>query len=68
MDACLAVKCLFLNADAGFDGKSLRTVCEQLDIFPNIDFNERRKKFKCLFGGGALEANLPACGTAGGNS
>lgn len=46
MDACLAVKCLFLNADAGFDGKSLRTVCEQLDIFPNIDFNKRRKKFK----------------------
>lgn len=44
MDACIAVKGLFLNADAGFDSKSLRTFFEQLDIFANIDFNKRNTK------------------------
>ena len=44
MDACIAVKGLFLNADAGFDSKNLRTLFEQLDIFPNIDFNKRNTK------------------------
>lgn len=33
---------LFLNADAGFDVASFRSLCERLEIFPNIDFNKRR--------------------------
>lgn len=35
---------LFLNADPGFDCKSLRTICFQHDIFPNIKENKRNKK------------------------
>lgn len=37
-------KGLFLNADAGFDGKKMRAVCFTNDIFPNIYFNKRRSK------------------------
>jgi len=35
---------LFMNADAGFDAKTLRDLCEQLGIFANIDFNKRNSK------------------------
>ncbi|MCG8330160.1 MAG: transposase [Chitinophagales bacterium] len=44
MDACIAVKGLSFNADAGFDSKNLRTLFEQVDIFPNINFNKRNTK------------------------
>jgi len=42
----LNLKGLFLNADAGFDVKEFRELCEQKDIFHNIDFNKRRSKSK----------------------
>ncbi|MFT4565790.1 MAG: hypothetical protein ACI9FN_000743 [Saprospiraceae bacterium] len=35
---------LFLNADAGFDVKDFRELCESKNIFHNIDFNKRRSK------------------------
>ena len=35
---------LFLNADAGFDSKSFREFCDGLDIFANIDINQRNSK------------------------
>ena len=35
---------LFLNADAGFDVKDFRLLCEQKEITANIDFNKRRNK------------------------
>lgn len=31
---------LFLNGDAGFDAKSLRQICEQHGIFPNLALNK----------------------------
>lgn len=43
MDAMtLNYKGLFLNADAGFDVKEFRELCESKDINHNIDFNQRR--------------------------
>jgi transposase len=44
IDALIAVEGLFMNADAGFDSKNLRAMCDQLDIFPNIDLNKRNAK------------------------
>ncbi|MEL7124351.1 MAG: IS5 family transposase [Bacteroidota bacterium] len=44
VDALIAFEGLFMNADAGFDCKKLRTYCEQLDIFPNIALNRRNSK------------------------
>ncbi len=44
IDALIAIQGLFMNADAGFDSKKLRTICEQLDIFPYIDLNKRNTK------------------------
>jgi len=35
---------LFLNADAGFDVKDFRLLCEQKHIIANIDFNKRKNK------------------------
>ena len=35
---------LFLNADAGFDVKEFRELCESKNINQNIDFNRRRTK------------------------
>jgi len=35
---------LFLNADAGFDVKDFRLLCEEKGIFHNIDLNKRRNK------------------------
>ena len=35
---------LFLNADAGFDSESFRSLCETHDIIANIDFNKRNSK------------------------
>lgn len=43
-DALIAIEGLFMNADAGFDSKKLRNLCEQLDINANIDFNKRNNK------------------------
>ena len=37
---------LFLNADAGFDVKDFRLLCEEKGIFHNIDLNKRRNKQK----------------------
>ena len=44
IDALIAVEGLFMNADAGFDSKKLRVLCDQLEIFPNIDLNKRNTK------------------------
>jgi len=38
----ISVKGLFLNADAGFDVKDFRLLCEEKDITHNIDLNKRR--------------------------
>lgn len=35
---------LFMNADAGFDSKKLRTICEANGIIANIAFNKRNSK------------------------
>jgi len=35
---------LFLNADSGFDVMDFRQLCEEKDIFHNIDINKRRNK------------------------
>jgi transposase len=35
---------LFMNADAGFDAKTFRDLCEVLEIIANIDFNKRNSK------------------------
>lgn len=35
---------LFLNADAGFDSKTLRAFCESKGITPNFDINKRNSK------------------------
>lgn len=35
---------LFLNADAGFDVKDFRRLCDEKDIIHNIDLNKRRNK------------------------
>jgi len=43
-DSLIAIEGLFMNADAGFDSQKLRTLCEQLEIFPNIDQNKRNTK------------------------
>lgn len=40
-DAGLNLEGLFLNADAGFDVKEFRELCEKNEIFHNIDFNKR---------------------------
>lgn len=42
--AQLSLDGLFLNADAGFDGKKMRDYCEQKGIFANIDENPRNQK------------------------
>lgn len=35
---------LFMNADAGFDAKDLRTWCDTHEIIPNFDLNKRNAK------------------------
>lgn len=42
--AGIELKGLFLNADAGFDVKDFRRLCEEKEIFGNIAFNKRRSK------------------------
>ena len=39
--ANIAVEGLFLNADAGFDSKDFRAICQKKDINANICFNKR---------------------------
>lgn len=39
--AHIEVDGLFLNGDAGFDAKSLRQICDQYGIFPNLAINKR---------------------------
>lgn len=43
-DATICPKGLFMNADAGFDSKKFRTICEIEGIVPNIDINKRNSK------------------------
>jgi len=43
-DSLIAIKGLFMNADAGFDCQKMRTLCEQLEIFPNIDHNQQNTR------------------------
>lgn len=43
-DATICSKGLLMNGDAGFDAKTLRQLCEELDIVANIDFNKRNAK------------------------
>jgi len=42
--AGIDVKGLFLNADAGFDSKEFRAICEQKEIIANIPPNPRNEK------------------------
>jgi hypothetical protein len=42
--AGIDVKGLFLNADAGFDSKEFRAICEQKEIIANIPRNPRNEK------------------------
>ena len=42
--ANIAVDGLFLNADAGFDGKAFREVCHSKGIVPNVCLNKRNGK------------------------
>jgi len=43
-DATIEHKGLFMNADAGFDSKELRNLCDDLGIIPNFDINKRNSK------------------------
>jgi len=43
-DSLIAIKGLFMNADAGFDSQKMRILCEQLEIVPNIEHNKRNTK------------------------
>lgn len=43
-EATIDIKGVFLNADAGFDGKELRTVCAEKEIEANIKPNHRNNK------------------------
>ena len=43
-EAGIALDGLFLNADAGFDSKSLRKECKDRGIFPNVCFNKKSKE------------------------
>lgn len=40
----IEVEGLFMNADAGFDGKQLRGICNELGIVANFDINKRNSK------------------------
>ena len=42
--AKIRIKGLFMNADAGFDSKELRELCDKLEIIPNIAINNRNGK------------------------
>lgn len=44
LKAKIAIEGLFLNADAGFDSKELRLLCESLGIIPNFDINKRNTR------------------------
>lgn len=44
LKAQIAIEGLFLNADAGFDSKELRLLCESLGIIPNFDINKRNTR------------------------
>ena len=44
MQADIDTAGLFLNADAGFDSKSFRQLCETFEIIANIDINKRNSK------------------------
>ena len=35
---------IFMNADAGFDSKNLRVLCQRTGIIPNFDINKRNTK------------------------
>jgi len=42
--AGIPIEGLFMNADAGFDSKELRSICNSKGIIPNFDFNQRNAK------------------------
>ena len=44
IDAQIPIDGLFMNADAGFDSKELRTICESHGIISNFDINKRNSK------------------------
>ncbi len=44
MDAQIPIDGLFMNADAGFDSKELRDICEGHGIIANFDINKRNAK------------------------
>ena len=44
----IEVEGLFMNADAGFDGKKLRDICSELEIVANFDTNKRNAKENTL--------------------
>jgi transposase len=43
-DAQIDPQGLVMNADAGFDSKGFRSLCEDLEILANIDINKRNSK------------------------
>jgi transposase len=43
-DARISCDGIFMNADAGFDSRNLRTLCEKFGIIPNFDFQKRNAK------------------------
>ena len=43
-DSTIEYRGLFMNADAGFDSKNLRRICDQLQIIANFDLNKRNSK------------------------
>lgn len=43
-EAGIETEGLFLNADAGFDSEGFRTLCSEMKIEANIDFNPRNRK------------------------
>ena len=43
-DAQISCDGIFMNADAGFDSRNLRTLCEKIGIIPNFDLQKRNAK------------------------
>ena len=43
-ESTIEYKGLFMNADAGFDSKDFRQICDDLEIIPNFDINKRNSK------------------------
>lgn len=45
----ISIDGLFINADSGFDSKDFRSICEKLEVIPNVAFNYRNGENKAEY-------------------